>query len=52
VEILICESLRKGNTSGNTMKTLTVKIPEVLNRRLRKKAELGGEQVSALKRPA
>lgn len=34
------------------MKTLTVKVPEVLNRRLRKKAELGGEQVSALVRRA
>ena len=41
-----------GNTIRHTMKTLTVKIPESLDARLRSKAKAGNEPVSALVRRA
>lgn len=45
-------SVLSGNTSSNTMKTLTVKIPETLESRLRRKAKQSDEPVSVLVRRA
>jgi hypothetical protein len=39
-----------GNAFGLTMKTLTVKIPEALDTKLRNKAKAGNEPVSAVVR--
>ena len=41
-----------GNTLRLTMKTLTVKIPEALETKLRRKAKAGKEPVSAIVRRA
>ncbi len=41
-----------GNTLHHTMKTLTVKIPEALETKLRRKAKAGNEPVSAIVRRA
>lgn len=41
-----------GNTFGLTMKSLTVKIPEALETKLRNKAKAGNEPVSAVVRRA
>lgn len=43
---------RLSHTHSLTMKSLTVKIPEALETRLRKKAEAANEPVSALVRRA
>jgi predicted transcriptional regulator len=45
-------ALIKGNTLRLTMKTLTVKIPEALEMKLRRKAKAGKEPVSAIVRRA
>ena len=42
----------RSNTLGLTMKTLTVKIPEALEIKLRNKAKAGDEPVSAIVRRA
>ena len=45
-------SREAGNTLRLTMKTLTVKIPEALETKLRRKAKAGKEPVSAIVRRA